>query len=140
MIARINESKTLSKHISCECKCKFDDRKCNSSHKWNNDKRRFERKNLRKHNVCEKNYIIWNPITCTCKNGKYLESIFADLVVIHDEIIEVTKTVSIKTIAAKTITTKINSINFNKTCKVENFCILFTFLFITISLLITVSR
>ena len=114
MIARINESKTLSKHISFECKCKFDGRKCNSSHKRNNDKRRFERKNLRKHNVCKKNYIIWNPITCTWKNGKYLESIFADLVVIYDEIIEVTKTVSIKTIAAKTITTKINSINFNK--------------------------
>ena len=26
----INESKTLTKHISCECKCTFDGRKCNS--------------------------------------------------------------------------------------------------------------
>ena len=26
----INESKTLTKHVSCECKCKFDGRKCNS--------------------------------------------------------------------------------------------------------------
>ena len=24
MIAGINESKTLTKHISCDCKCKFD--------------------------------------------------------------------------------------------------------------------
>ena len=24
MITGINESKTLAKHISCECKCKFD--------------------------------------------------------------------------------------------------------------------
>ena len=24
MIADINESKTLTKHLSCECKCKFD--------------------------------------------------------------------------------------------------------------------
>ena len=24
----INESKTLAKHISCECKCTFDGRKC----------------------------------------------------------------------------------------------------------------
>ena len=24
MITRINKSKTLTKHISCECKCKFD--------------------------------------------------------------------------------------------------------------------
>ena len=38
MIKRINGSKTLTKYISCECKCKFDGRKCNSNQKWNNDK------------------------------------------------------------------------------------------------------
>ena len=27
MITGINESKTLTRHISCECKCKFDARK-----------------------------------------------------------------------------------------------------------------
>ena len=31
MITVINESKTLTRHISCECKCKFDGRKCNSN-------------------------------------------------------------------------------------------------------------
>ena len=35
MITGINESRTLTKHISCECKCKFDGRKCNSNQKWN---------------------------------------------------------------------------------------------------------
>ena len=30
MITGINESKTLTKHTSCECKCRFDGRKCNS--------------------------------------------------------------------------------------------------------------
>ena len=30
-MTRINESKTLTKRISCECKCKFDGRKCNSN-------------------------------------------------------------------------------------------------------------
>ena len=30
MITGINESKTLTKHISCECKCRFDEKKCNS--------------------------------------------------------------------------------------------------------------
>ena len=30
MITGINESKTLTKYISCQCKCKFDGRKCNS--------------------------------------------------------------------------------------------------------------
>ena len=36
MITGINESKTLSNHISCECKCKFDGRKCNSN-QWRNN-------------------------------------------------------------------------------------------------------
>ena len=34
----INESETLTKHISCECKCRFHRRKCNSDPWWNNDK------------------------------------------------------------------------------------------------------
>ena len=38
VITGINEFKTLAKHISCECKCKFDGRKCNSDQSWNNDK------------------------------------------------------------------------------------------------------
>ena len=38
MITGINESKTLTKHISCECKCRFDGRKCNSNQWWNNNK------------------------------------------------------------------------------------------------------
>ena len=38
MIKGINESKTLTKHISCELICKFVGRKCNSDQWWNNDK------------------------------------------------------------------------------------------------------
>ena len=30
MITGISETKTLTRHISCECKCKFDGGKCNS--------------------------------------------------------------------------------------------------------------
>ena len=37
MITGINESKTFTKDI-CECKCKFDGRKCNLDQWWNNDK------------------------------------------------------------------------------------------------------
>ena len=36
-ITGINESKKLTKHISCECKCKFDGRNCNSNQWWNNN-------------------------------------------------------------------------------------------------------
>ena len=38
MITGINESKTLTKHISYECKSKINGRKCNSNQKWNNNK------------------------------------------------------------------------------------------------------
>ena len=68
MITRINESQTLLKHISCECKCKCNVRKCNSKQKLNNEKRWCKYKNPEKHHACKKCYI-WNPRTCTCKNG-----------------------------------------------------------------------
>ena len=38
MITGINESKTLTKPLSCTSKCKFDGRKCNSDQCWNNNK------------------------------------------------------------------------------------------------------
>ena len=59
MIKGINESKTLTKYVSLECKCKFDGRKCNLDQWWNNDECRCE---CKKRQVCEK-YYIWNPPT-----------------------------------------------------------------------------
>ena len=48
--------------------CKFDERKCNSNQKWNND--RFLIKKIYIYiYMCEKE-CIWNPVTCSCKNGK----------------------------------------------------------------------
>ena len=49
----------LTNDISCECKCEFDGRKCNSIQKWNN-KCQCEYKH-----ICEKVYT-WNPATCSC--------------------------------------------------------------------------
>ena len=46
MITRINKSKTLTKLISCKCKCKFDGKKCNSDQWGNNDKCWCECKNI----------------------------------------------------------------------------------------------
>ena len=59
MITGINESKTLTKYVSCKCKCRFDGRKCNSNQKSNNGKCRCECKT---HHICGKDYI-WNPAT-----------------------------------------------------------------------------
>ena len=84
MITGINESKTLMKHMSCECKSKFDGTKCDSKQWWNKDKFWCE---CKKHNTCANN-SIWNPATWNCENGKYLASIMDDSLVICDEVIE----------------------------------------------------
>ena len=85
-ITGVNELKTLTKHIPCECKCKFDERKCNSNQWWNNDKCRCQ---CKKRHLCEKDYI-WNTSTCICENGTYLANIMDESVIICDEIIEPT--------------------------------------------------
>ena len=84
MITGINESKTLTNHISCKCKCKFDGRKCYSEQWWNNDKCRCE---CKKRHLCGKNYV-WNLATCNCENGKYLASILDNSAITCDEVIE----------------------------------------------------
>ena len=38
MITGTNESKTLTKHLSCKCKCRFDGKKCGSDQWWDNNK------------------------------------------------------------------------------------------------------
>ena len=87
MISGKNESKILTKDISCECKCIFDGRKYNSYQCWKNNKCQRE---CKKHHICEK-YYIWNPATCSCGNEKYLASLTNDSVITYDEIIEETK-------------------------------------------------
>ena len=85
-ITGISESKTLTKHKSCECKCTFDGRKCNSDQKRNNNKCWCEYKNLKEH-VCKLDYIL-NHAICSCENGKYLASISNNWMITSDEIIE----------------------------------------------------
>ena len=55
VIAEKNESKILKKDIPCECKCKFDGRKCNSYLRWNGNKFQCE---CKKHKICEKKTIF----------------------------------------------------------------------------------
>ena len=60
VIKGINESKALAKHISCECRCEFDGRKCNSIQKQNYDECQNECKKKQKHRASENNYA-WSP-------------------------------------------------------------------------------
>ena len=80
---RKNELKTLTKHISCICEYKFDERKCNSDQCRNNDKFRYE---CRERHVWEKDYV-WNSATYSCENGKYLANVMDDSAMTCDEII-----------------------------------------------------
>ena len=92
MITNRNEAKRLIKHISCDCKCKFNSTTCNSNQKWNNKTRQCECKS---YCTCKKDYS-WNPTTCICENDKYQKSIVDDSVIMCDKIIYVMDIVSTK--------------------------------------------
>ena len=47
MITRIHEAEPLVKHISCDCKCKFNSTTYNSNQKWSKHKCQCECKNIR---------------------------------------------------------------------------------------------
>ena len=49
--------------------------------------------NVEKHLLCAK-YYIWNLATRSFENGKYLASVIDDLVIMCNETIETTKTIS----------------------------------------------
>ena len=101
MITGVNGLKTLTKHISCQYKCKFDGAKCKSNQKWDYDKCWCK---CQKHHTCEKD--VWNPATCIYKNGKYLASITDVSVITCDEIINAeAKSYDEET---KTVTTNFN--------------------------------
>ena len=78
MITNKNEAKSMTKHVSCDCTCKFNSATYNSNQKWNNKTCQCECKNYHK---CQKDYSC-NPSTCICENDKYLKSI-ADTSVIE---------------------------------------------------------
>ena len=127
MITGKNESKKLTKHISCKCKCKFNGRKCDSDQWWSNDKCQCE---CKKSHACEKDYA-WKPATCSSKNGKkYLASIMDDSAIMCDEL---TESYNEETKIIPTIFLKKKA-----TCKTQNFCFA-CILLITIALLTAVN-
>ena len=126
MTTGINESKSLTKHISCECKYKFGGTKFSSNQWWNNNKYQCE---CNIHHMCEKDYV-WNSATCNCENGKCVTSILNDSVITSDEVIN-SYDEEIKTIPK----------NFNQkkiTFKTQSFYVSVVFLLIAMTLLMSV--
>ena len=61
----------MTKHISCDCKCKFNSTTCNLNQKWNNKICQCECKSYLK---CKKD-CSWNPSTCIRENSRYLKKV-----------------------------------------------------------------
>ena len=116
----------MLKHISCDCKCKFNSWTCNSNQKWNNEICQCECKN---YHTC-KNGCRWDSSTC-----------IVDTTVIGcDKIMYIMDIVSTKmTNTIATNTTSMMSINCrNKKFRYNIDCyVLSTVLLMNILLLIT---
>ena len=78
------------KHILCDCEYKFNSKTINSNHKWNNDKFQCECKWYH----ARKEDYSWNPSALICVNSRYLKSIADESVVVCNEVINVTDSVS----------------------------------------------
>ena len=114
--------KQWQKHISCDCKCKFNSTIYNSNHKWNNKVCQPECENYRK---CKIDYSC-NPSTCISENIKYLKSIGDASVTGCDEIIIVMDNVSTKLIKGTNDTSTPSMIcHIMKVTDCNTFCIQF---------------
>ena len=80
MITGINESKTLTKHISRKFERKFGTQIKNGIMISVGVIAKIQRNIL-----CGKNNYIWNPGTCSCENGKYVGSIIDDSMITFDK-------------------------------------------------------
>ena len=62
-MSRANGTRYIKLHETCKCKCRSDASVFNNKQRWNEDKYRFECKELIDKGVCDKGFI-WNPINC----------------------------------------------------------------------------
>ena len=72
MITGMSETKSLVKHASCGCKCRFDGKKCNANQKCNKPKCLWECKRSLK-NMCVKKFCSWIPSVFNSECGKICE-------------------------------------------------------------------
>ena len=68
LMSRNNKTRHIKWHETCKCKCRLDASACNNKQHWNDDKCRWECKELII-KVCDKG-SIWNPSNCECECDK----------------------------------------------------------------------
>ena len=69
LISRTNETRHVSWHETCKCKCELDASVYNEKQRWNNDKCRCGCKELIDKVRCD-NTFTWNPSICECECDK----------------------------------------------------------------------
>ena len=113
----------MPKHISCDCKCKFNSTICNPNHKLNNKICQCECKNYRTYT----NDYSSNRKTCIYEYDKYLKSIVDTSMIACGETVSVMDNASIK----MTINFDDKKVRYKIDCN-----ILYTILLVIILLLI----
>ena len=69
LMSSINETRHVSWHETCKCKCRLDTSVCNDKQYWNNNKCRCECKELIDKDMYDDGFI-WNPSICECECDK----------------------------------------------------------------------
>ena len=68
LMSRTNKTRRIEWHETCKCKCRLDVSVCNNE-RWNDNKCKFECKELIDKGVCDKEFV-WNPSICECEFEK----------------------------------------------------------------------
>ena len=68
-MSRNNEKRHVLMHGTCTFKCKLDASVCNYKQRWNNNKCRYECKELIDKSRCDEGFT-WNPSICECTCDK----------------------------------------------------------------------
>ena len=69
LMSRTNETRHTKWHKTCKCRCRVDASVCNNKQRWNEDKCRWECKELIAKRMYDKGFI-WNPSNCECECDK----------------------------------------------------------------------
>ena len=69
LLLRTNETRHIEWYETFKCKYRLDASVCNNKQRQNNDKCRYECKELIDKGICDKGFI-WDPINCECECDK----------------------------------------------------------------------
>ena len=72
LMSRTNETRYVSWHETCTCKCRLDTSVCNNKQYWNSYKCGCECKKLINKGKCDDRFI-WSPSTCECDKSADVE-------------------------------------------------------------------